>query len=62
MIFHIFTLLFVILKVAHVVDWSWWIVFLPSILITLFALLLSLAFVTLAAKTGTVFRRKGLFL
>lgn len=32
MIFHLFTILFVGLKLAHVIDWSWWLVFLPSIL------------------------------
>jgi hypothetical protein len=32
MIFHIATLLFVVLKVFEHIDWSWWLVFAPSIL------------------------------
>jgi hypothetical protein len=30
MILHLFTLLFVGLKLGHVIDWSWWLVLLPS--------------------------------
>lgn len=41
MIWHLFTLLFVGLKLTHVIDWSWWLVFLPSI--TAFALFLLFA-------------------
>ena len=33
MIFHIATLLFVLLKVFGHISWSWWLVFAPSILI-----------------------------
>lgn len=31
MSFHLVTLAFVCLKLAHFIDWSWWLVFLPSI-------------------------------
>lgn len=42
MIFHLFTLVFVALKLAHQIDWSWWLVFLPSIIhLTLGILFLS---------------------
>lgn len=37
MIFHIATLLFVALKLMHVVDWSWWLVFMPSIVFLVLA-------------------------
>jgi len=29
--FHVFTLVFVIIKVGGVITWSWWLVFAPSI-------------------------------
>ena len=29
--FHILTLIFVVAKLANVIDWSWWFVFMPSI-------------------------------
>lgn len=38
MIFHLFTLLFVILKVLDYIAWSWWLVFLPSMLGVAFAI------------------------
>lgn len=30
MTFHLMTLLFVILKVAGFIDWSWWYIFIPT--------------------------------
>lgn len=39
MILHLATLLFVILKVIHLIDWSWWLVFMPSIVAFSFAAL-----------------------
>ena len=42
--FHIFTLLFVILKVGGVITWSWWLVFLPSMIsFVIVAVLIGLA-------------------
>jgi len=29
---HVLTVLFVVLKLAEVISWSWWLVFLPSII------------------------------
>jgi hypothetical protein len=52
MIFHLFTLLFVGLKLTAVIDWSWWLVFAPSILIVgLQLLFLLLAIIIAAAKS-----------
>lgn len=31
MIFHLATLAFIVLKLMHVIDWSWWLVFAPTI-------------------------------
>jgi hypothetical protein len=31
-LFHLTTVVFVVLKLSGTVDWSWWLVFLPSIL------------------------------
>lgn len=39
MIYHLFTLLFVALKLTGVIAWSWWWVLLPSLLIIALALL-----------------------
>lgn len=41
MIWHLFTLLFVGLKLLGVIDWSWWLVLLPSIIALAIALLLA---------------------
>ena len=37
MIFHLFTLLFLALKLLAVIDWSWWLVLAPSIAALVFA-------------------------
>lgn len=53
MIFHLFTLLFVGLKLAHIIDWSWWLIFLPSILhVGLVILFLTVASIVVT-KTGS---------
>ncbi len=31
MIFHLFTLMLFVLKLTAVIDWSWWLVFAPTI-------------------------------
>lgn len=49
MIFHLFTLLFVLLKLLDVIAWSWWLVIMPSILGIVFALLAMLLVVATAA-------------
>ena len=41
MIFHLFTLVLLSLKLAHVIDWSWWIVFMPSIFVAVMAALVA---------------------
>lgn len=51
MIFHLATLLFIALKLMHVIDWSWWLVFAPSILF------LILAFLVPALAGVLVFKR-----
>lgn len=38
MTIHLFTLLFVALKLTNVINWSWWLVLLPSYGALLFAL------------------------
>lgn len=39
MILHLASLLFLTLKLLEVIDWSWWLVFAPSIVAFSFALL-----------------------
>lgn len=48
---HLLTLVFVVAKLAGAVAWSWWLVFLPSILSAGLGLLL-LAFAVLAEGAG----------
>jgi len=53
--FHAFTLVFVALKIAKLVNWSWWLVFAPSIVSVGFALTLLAcvgAVAIIAAKKG----------
>ena len=38
MILHLATLLFVLLKVGNLIHWSWWLIFMPSILAVSFGL------------------------
>ena len=48
MIFHLFTLLFVALKLTGVINWSWWLVLLPTYGIVAFALFVFLFAATIA--------------
>lgn len=50
MIFHIATLLFVLLKVFGHIAWSWWLVFAPSIFIIVFGLAVFVFAALVAAK------------
>lgn len=50
MIFHLFTLLFVGLKLMHIIDWSWWLVFLPSIFVALVAFFMLILGMIIASK------------
>jgi hypothetical protein len=45
---NILTIIFVIAKILGYVNWSWWLVFLPTILVVGFALIL-LIFVAIAS-------------
>ena len=49
MIFHLFTLLFVGLKLAAIINWSWWLVLLPSILVVGIPLAIMLFALVMAA-------------
>ena len=42
MILHLFTLLFVGLKLGGIIDWSWWLIFAPSIAVFVIALVMAL--------------------
>ncbi len=44
------TLVFVVAKLANVVEWPWWVVFLPTIILTL-TLVLTIAVLDAIAKT-----------
>lgn len=61
MIFHLFTLLFVGLKLAHVIDWSWWLVFLPSLLRVGIGVLIITILCAIAAKSQArvTFKRRA---
>lgn len=51
--FHILTLIFVVAKLMAVIHWSWWLVFLPSLIsIGLLVLFLVLALGLTLAKGG----------
>lgn len=50
MIWHIFTLLFVGLKLAGVIGWSWWLVVLPSLIL----IGISIALLVLAAAIAII--------
>lgn len=45
MFFHILTIIFVIAKILGYITWSWWLVFLPSII----AISIALIFLTVGA-------------
>lgn len=48
----ILTIIFVIAKLAGAIDWSWWLVFAPSIIgVSILALIILLAFLVELAKT-----------
>lgn len=49
MILSILTVIFVIAKLMNIIAWSWWLVFLPSIIGGVIALLAMLLVVGLAA-------------
>lgn len=46
---NILTIIFIILKLCHVINWSWWIVFIPTIL------LFGIPVLTIAAIFGVLF-------
>lgn len=46
--FHLLTLIFVCAKILTLIDWSWWLVFLPSIIAFGIALLMVFGVVGLA--------------
>lgn len=51
--FHILTLIFVVAKLMAVIHWSWWLVFLPSLIsVGLLVLFLVLALGLTLAKGG----------
>lgn len=50
MIFHIATLLFVVLKATGYIAWSWWLVFAPSIIIITFGLATLIAVTYIAVE------------
>lgn len=39
------TIIFILLKVFGVISWSWWFVFLPEIIASVFYLVLSIVFI-----------------
>ena len=44
MYLHLLTIVFVIAKITNYIDWSWWLVFTPSVLaVTLAVILVGLA-------------------
>jgi MFS superfamily sulfate permease-like transporter len=47
---HLITLVFVILKLAHVISWSWWWVFAPSLLFFALAVLSAILLISLINK------------
>lgn len=46
--FHLLTIVFVCAKILTLIDWSWWLVFLPSIIAFAIALLMIFGVVGLA--------------
>lgn len=46
--FHLLTIVFVCAKILTLIDWSWWLVFLPSIIAFVIALLMIFGVVGLA--------------
>ena len=45
MMYHVFSLVFVIAKLFNLIDWSWWLVFSPSIVgVVLAAVVLIVAY------------------
>jgi hypothetical protein len=45
---HLLTIIFVCAKILVLIDWSWWLVFLPSIIAVVIALLMIFGVVGLA--------------
>lgn len=50
--FHILTLIFVVAKLTAVIHWSWWLVFLPSIISIVILILFAAAVVGLKMAEG----------
>lgn len=50
MIFHIFTLVLFVLKLTAVIDWSWWLVFAPTIIAVAVPLVAFLVVLAIAAR------------
>jgi hypothetical protein len=45
---HLLTIIFVCAKILTLIDWSWWLVFLPSIIAVIIAILMIFGVVGLA--------------
>lgn len=48
---------FILLKAFSVIDWSWWLVFIPAYLIGVIALIQILLFVIISSKTRKEFNK-----
>jgi hypothetical protein len=55
--FEVLTIVFVILKATHNLDWSWWLVFSPELVAAGFYLVALIAVVTGWATVGKGFKR-----
>lgn len=47
----ILTIIFILLKVFEVIDWSWWLVFLPEIIAIALYVIISILSIITTAKT-----------